>query len=67
MGRDERETERVFGGIRGEAVSGTEQKKGLGPEMRILVASLLSMLVIIAWAKFFAPKPAPQTQALQDT
>lgn len=46
-------------------MSGTEQKKGLGPEMRILVASLLSMLVIIAWAKFFAPKPAPQTQQQQ--
>ncbi|MGB9515404.1 MAG: membrane protein insertase YidC [Candidatus Acidiferrum sp.] len=27
------------------------------PELRILVASLLSMVVILLWAKFFAPKP----------
>ncbi len=27
------------------------------PEMRILGASLLSMLVILIWVKFFAPKP----------
>ncbi len=27
------------------------------PEMRILGASLLSMLVILLWVKFFAPKP----------
>ena len=33
--------------------------------MRILLASVLSMLVIIGWAKFFAPKapPNPQPQA----
>ena len=32
--------------------------KGLqSPEMRILGASLLSMLVILLWVKFFAPKP----------
>jgi YidC/Oxa1 family membrane protein insertase len=34
------------------------QQKGLqSPEMRILGASLLSMLVILLWVKFFAPKP----------
>jgi YidC/Oxa1 family membrane protein insertase len=27
------------------------------PELRILVASLLSMVVILLWAKYFAPKP----------
>src|SRR5215471_15677867 len=27
------------------------------PELRILVASLLSMVVILLWAKFFGPKP----------
>src|SRR5579862_5859973 len=27
------------------------------PELRILVASLLSMGVILLWAKFFGPKP----------
>jgi YidC/Oxa1 family membrane protein insertase len=35
------------------------------PEMRILGASLLSMLVILLWVKFFAPKPpipAPQAK-----
>ncbi|MEQ1473277.1 MAG: membrane protein insertase YidC [Candidatus Acidiferrum sp.] len=34
------------------------------PEMRILGASLLSMLVILLWVKFFAPKPplAPPPQ-----
>jgi YidC/Oxa1 family membrane protein insertase len=33
-------------------------QKGLqSPEMRILGASLLSMLVILLWVKFFAPKP----------
>ena len=34
------------------------QQKGLqSPEMRILGASLLSMLVILLWIKYFAPKP----------
>ena len=34
------------------------QSKGFGSaEMRILGASLLSMLVIIVWLKYFAPKP----------
>jgi len=45
-------------------VSDPQKDKGLRPELRILVASLLSMIVIIAWAKFFAPKappPSPQT------
>jgi YidC/Oxa1 family membrane protein insertase len=32
-------------------------KDKFSPEMRILVASLLSMLVILGWAKFFGPKP----------
>ena len=34
-----------------------QQKGKLSPEMRILGASLLSMLVILLWVKFFAPKP----------
>ena len=45
-------------------MSEPQKDKGLRPELRILVASLLSMVVIIAWAKFFAPKappPSPQT------
>ena len=34
------------------------QQNGVkAPEMRILGASLLSMLVILLWIKFFAPKP----------
>ena len=39
------------------------QKDKFTPEMRILVASLLSMVVILGWAKYFGPKPpiqAPQ-------
>ena len=32
------------------------------PELRILVASLLSMVVILVWAKFFAPKPPVKPQ-----
>jgi YidC/Oxa1 family membrane protein insertase len=44
-------------------VSEPQKSKGLRPELRILVASLLSMVVIIAWAKFFAPKaPPPSSQ-----
>jgi len=37
----------------------------LTPELRILGASLLSMLVILLWVKFFAPKPPvmPQPKA----
>jgi YidC/Oxa1 family membrane protein insertase len=45
-------------------VSEQEKKKNLTPELRILVASLLSMGVILLWARFFAPKPPivpPQT------
>jgi YidC/Oxa1 family membrane protein insertase len=32
------------------------------PELRILAASLLSMAVILLWAKFFAPKPPVRPQ-----
>jgi YidC/Oxa1 family membrane protein insertase len=38
-------------------VSAPQQKGVQSPEMRILGASLLSMLVILLWIKFFAPKP----------
>ncbi|MGB2623468.1 MAG: membrane protein insertase YidC [Candidatus Acidiferrum sp.] len=38
-------------------MSAPEKKKELSSEMRILVASLLSMAVILLWVKFFAPKP----------
>jgi YidC/Oxa1 family membrane protein insertase len=38
-------------------VSEPQKKKNLTPELRILVASLLSMGVILLWARFFAPKP----------
>jgi YidC/Oxa1 family membrane protein insertase len=45
-------------------VSAPGQKDKFTPELRILVASLLSFGVIILWAKFFGPKPAvPPTQA----
>ncbi len=37
------------------------QGKGLKPELRIFIASALSIIVILAWAKFFGPKPSPQT------
>src|SRR5262249_29286002 len=33
----------------------------LRPELRIFVASALSIVVILLWAKFFAPKPPAQT------
>jgi YidC/Oxa1 family membrane protein insertase len=33
------------------------QKGKFTPELRILVASLLSMVVILLWAKYFGPKP----------
>src|SRR6266704_5309817 len=40
------------------------QKDKFTPELRILVASLLSFGVIIPWARFFGPKPPVQpTQA----
>jgi YidC/Oxa1 family membrane protein insertase len=48
-------------------VSEPQKNKGLRPELRILVASLLSMFVIIAWAKFFAPKVPPPSQATKST
>jgi YidC/Oxa1 family membrane protein insertase len=38
-------------------VSEPQKKKELSSEMRILIASILSMVVILLWAKFFAPKP----------
>jgi YidC/Oxa1 family membrane protein insertase len=41
-----------------------QQKKELSGELRILIASLLSMAVIVLWIKFFAPKAplnAPQS------
>ena len=42
----------------------TQQKDKFTPELRILAASLLSMAVILLWAKFFGPKPpANQPQA----
>ena len=36
------------------------QKDKFTPELRILVASLLSMVVILLWAKYFGPKPPVQ-------
>ena len=42
------------------------QKDKFTPELRILVASLLSMGVILLWAKFFGPKP-PSPQANRPT
>jgi YidC/Oxa1 family membrane protein insertase len=45
-------------------VSETPQGKNLRPELRIFIASALSIVVILLWAKFFAPKPPlqnPQT------
>jgi YidC/Oxa1 family membrane protein insertase len=39
------------------------QKDKFSPELRILAASLLSMGVILLWAKYFGPKPqVPPTQ-----
>jgi len=34
-----------------------QKKDKFTPELRILAASLLSMVVILVWAKFFSPKP----------
>jgi YidC/Oxa1 family membrane protein insertase len=34
-----------------------QKKKELSGELRVLIASLLSMAVIVLWIKFFAPKP----------
>ena len=45
-------------------MSAPGQKDKFTPELRILVASLLSFGVIILWARFFEPKPPVQpTQA----
>src|SRR5467141_3594476 len=41
-------------------MSARGQKDKFTPELRILVASLLSFGVIILWAKFFGPKPSVQ-------
>src|SRR6266481_3459196 len=41
-------------------MSAPGQKDRFTPELRILVASLLSFAVIILWAKFFGPKPPVQ-------
>jgi YidC/Oxa1 family membrane protein insertase len=41
------------------------QKDKFTPELRILVASLLSMVVILLWAKYFGPKP-PEHPPQQD-
>ncbi|HLK03405.1 MAG TPA: membrane protein insertase YidC [Candidatus Acidoferrum sp.] len=43
-------------------MSEAPQGKNLRPELRIFVASALSIIVILLWAKFFAPKPPVQTQ-----
>jgi YidC/Oxa1 family membrane protein insertase len=42
-------------------VSEAPQGKNLRPELRIFIASALSIIVILLWAKFFAPKPPLQT------
>jgi YidC/Oxa1 family membrane protein insertase len=48
-------------------VSEPEKKSKFGHEMRLLVASLLSMAVVLLWARFFAPKtplhPSPDKAA----
>jgi len=41
-------------------VSAPLQKDKFTPELRILVASLLSMGLIVLWAKYFGPKPPVQ-------
>jgi YidC/Oxa1 family membrane protein insertase len=41
-------------------MSAPGQKDKFTPELRILVASLLSFAVIILWAKYFGPKPPVQ-------
>ena len=38
------------------------QGKNLRPELRIFIASALSIIIILLWAKFFAPKPPAQSQ-----
>jgi YidC/Oxa1 family membrane protein insertase len=49
-------------------VNGAQPKGKFTQELRILAASLLCMVVILVWAKFFAPKPPvqpPQTKPAQ--
>src|SRR6266576_1798006 len=48
-------------------MNGPGQKDKFTPELRILVASLLSFGVIILWAKFFAPKPAANIAVKSDS
>ena len=48
-------------------MSDQQKDSGLNPQLRILFASLLSMFVILAWAKFFAPKPVPPSQQPKST
>src|SRR5260370_13633410 len=49
-------------------MSAPGQKDKFTPELRILVASLLSFGVIILWARFFGPKPPVRpTQANRPT
>ena len=46
-------------------MNGSEEKKPLSHELRLLLASLLSMAVILLWIRFFGPKPPtgqPQTK-----
>ncbi len=38
-------------------MNGSEEKKPLSHELRLLLASLLSMAVILLWIRFFGPKP----------
>jgi YidC/Oxa1 family membrane protein insertase len=47
-------------------VNGPKNKKPLSAELRILIASLLSMAVIVLWVRLFAPKP-PSLQPLPNT
>jgi YidC/Oxa1 family membrane protein insertase len=42
-------------------------KDKFSPELRILVASLLSMVVILGWAKYFGPKPTPRPNPADQT
>ena len=66
MGRDARRFDDDFQDSRGASVStppmtplpsGGKNKDKFTPELRILVASLLSMVVFLGWTKYFGPKP----------
>lgn len=51
-------------------MSSPQDKSKFTPELRILAASLLSMAVILLWAKYFGPKPpvnAPQANRAAQT